>query len=131
MTAASSVNRRIRGHRAIVSAPRTRIAATGTVVCAGDPQPTPQFVRGQATDSHDWFHRPFVTRAGSPGVAQTGYFRVLTAAAVTNFQRANRLPATGQVGSATWAKLTRVVSAASTTGSQPVLRLPIYRSGRY
>jgi murein DD-endopeptidase MepM/ murein hydrolase activator NlpD len=62
-------------------------------------------------------------RAGGPavrllqtklGVRATGWYGPMTLAAVTRFQRAHRLPATGYVGPRTWALLLAGAASAST-----------------
>ncbi len=118
--------RRLRGRRTVVAAMAMGLAATGSIVVATEAPAINPTVRPAVK-------RP-VLQIGSTGadvtavqarlgVSQTGYFGVLTAAAVTNFQRSNGITASGKVGATTWAKLMRAVSAAASTSARPVLQM--------
>lgn len=118
--------RRMRGHRAIVSAVALGLVAAGTVVYAAEAPAANPAVRPavKRPTLQLGSSGPFVTEVQSRlGVAQTGYYGVLTVAAVTKFQRSNGLPATGKVAALTWAKLTRTVTTASASTARPTLRL--------
>ncbi len=115
---------RLAGHRAVVAALAVGLVATGSIVSAASAPAANPAVRPAVA-------RPTL-QVGSTGalvkqvqarlgVTQTGYFGVLTSAAVANFQRSNGLAATGKVGAATWAKLLGTGGAA--TGKYPTLRM--------
>lgn len=117
--------KRVAGHRAIAAAVVMGLAATGTIATAttapaANPTVTPVVKRPvlQLGSTGDQVKQV----QARLGVSQTGYFGVLTAAAVTNFQRSNGIAANGVVAAATWSKLFGS-SAKATSSKRPTLRL--------
>ncbi|MEI6622822.1 MAG: peptidoglycan-binding protein [Actinomycetes bacterium] len=105
---------------AVVGVVAVALVSTACVVTAGSaPAAAPTFKVALAQP---------VLRIGSTGpevvslqnrlglTPATGYFGVRTAAAVTAYQRAHGIPATGVVATLTWASLGRTSASASTAG---------------